>query len=183
MGGPFPAFAAEPSTMRDGRARRASPARSSWRDRTSALGYYGRPDLTEQTFRPDGWQVTQDVGTFDADGSLRVVGRKRDLIIRGGLNVSPREVEELLLRIPGIADAAVVGWPDDRYGERICAFLVSSGAPPTVAELATAFAEMGVARYKTPERVEQVDALPLTTTGKVRHAALRELLTSRPDAR
>jgi acyl-CoA synthetase (AMP-forming)/AMP-acid ligase II len=146
-----------------------------------AAGYHGRPDLTEQTFRPDGWQVTQDIGSFDAAGSLRVVGRKRDLIIRGGLNVSPREVEELLLRIPGVADAAVVGWPDERYGERICAFLVSNGTPPTVSDLATAFADMGVARYKTPERVERIDALPLTTTGKVRHAALRELLATLPD--
>jgi non-ribosomal peptide synthetase component E (peptide arylation enzyme) len=84
------------------------------------------------------------------------------------------------LRIPGITDAAVVGCPDERYGERICAFLVTAGTPPTVADLAAAFTDMGVARYKFPERVEPIDALPLTTTGKVRHAALRERLAVTP---
>jgi len=143
-----------------------------------ALGYYHQPDLTEQTFRPDGWQVTQDLGTFDEDGYLRVVGRKRDIIIRGGLNVSPREVEELLLRLPDVKDAAVVGYADERYGERICAFIVPKGkAPPTVEEVSAAFGDMGVAKYKWPERIEKIDDLPLTTTGKVRHQALRDALS------
>jgi cyclohexanecarboxylate-CoA ligase len=103
----------------------------------------------------------------------------RDLIIRGGLNVSPREVEELLLRHPDVADVAVVGEPDERYGERICAFVVSKGAhAPDVDELAAALTEAGVARYKHPERVVAIDALPLTNTGKVRHAALRERLAA-----
>jgi len=142
-----------------------------------SLGYANQPDLTQEIFRPDGWQVTQDMGTFDEQGYLRVVGRIRDLIIRGGLNVSPREVEELLLRHPDVREVAVVGEPDPRYGERICAFIVARGeAVPGVAELASALTEMGVARYKHPERVVALDALPLTTTGKVRHAALRERL-------
>jgi len=142
-----------------------------------ALGYFNQPDLTNETFRPDGWQVTQDLGTFDADGYLRIAGRKRDIIIRGGLNVSPREVEELLLRLPDVKDAAVVGYADERYGERICAFVVPTGkVSPTVEEITTAFDEMGVAKYKWPERIEQIDELPLTTTGKVRHQALRERL-------
>jgi acyl-CoA synthetase (AMP-forming)/AMP-acid ligase II len=142
-----------------------------------ALGYFNQPDLTNETFRPDGWQGTQDLGTFDADGYLRIAGRKRDIIIRGGLNVSPREVEELLLRLPDVKDAAVVGVPDARYGERICAFIVPSGnAPPTVEAITEAFGEMGVAKYKWPERIEPIDELPLTTTGKVRHQALREHL-------
>jgi acyl-CoA synthetase (AMP-forming)/AMP-acid ligase II len=140
-----------------------------------ALGYFNQPDLTNETFRPDGWQTTQDLGTFDDDGYLRIAGRKRDIIIRGGLNVSPREVEELLLRLPDVKDAAVVGYPDARYGERICAFIVPTGkAPPTVEEITAALGEMGVAKYKHPERIEQIDELPLTTTGKVRHQALRD---------
>jgi acyl-CoA synthetase (AMP-forming)/AMP-acid ligase II len=140
-----------------------------------ALGYFNQPDLTNQTFRPDGWQVTQDLGTFDDDGYLRIAGRKRDIIIRGGLNVSPREVEELLLRLPDVKDAAVVGVPDARYGERICAFIVPTGkATPTVEEITAAFSEMGVAKYKYPERIERIDELPLTTTGKVRHQVLRD---------
>lgn len=139
-----------------------------------ALGYYRQEDLSRETFRPDGWQVTQDLGVFDAQGYLRVVGRERDIIIRGGLNVSPREVEELLLKHPDVHDVAVVGYPDPRYGERICAFVVARGdAAPTVEELSAALAEMGVARYKHPERVEEIDALPVTTTGKVRREELR----------
>ncbi|MBM3671790.1 MAG: cyclohexanecarboxylate-CoA ligase [Actinobacteria bacterium] len=114
-----------------------------------ACGYFHQPDLTEQTFRPDGWQVTQDLGTFDRDGYLRISGRKRDIIIRGGLNVSPREVEELLLRLPDVKDAAVVGYADERYGERICAFIVPKGsAAPSVEAITDAFQDMGVAKYK-----------------------------------
>jgi acyl-CoA synthetase (AMP-forming)/AMP-acid ligase II len=142
-----------------------------------AVGYFNQPDLTNETFRPDGWQVTQDLGTFDVDGYLRIAGRKRDIIIRGGLNVSPREVEELLLRLPDVKDAAVVGVPDARYGERIYAFIVPTGkAPPSVEEIAVAFGAMGVAKYKHPERIESIAELPLTTTGKVRHQALRDQL-------
>jgi acyl-CoA synthetase (AMP-forming)/AMP-acid ligase II len=148
-----------------------------------ALGYFNQPDLTNETFRPDGWQVTQDLGTFDDGGYLRIAGRKRDIIIRGGLNVSPREVEELLLRLPDVKEAAVVGVPDARYGERICAFIVPSGkAPPTVEEITAAFGEMGVAKYKWPERIEQIDELPLTTTGKVRHQALRDVVSERANS-
>jgi acyl-CoA synthetase (AMP-forming)/AMP-acid ligase II len=144
-----------------------------------SLGYWNQPDLTRETYRADGWQMTRDAGWFDDGGSLHVVGRLRDLIIRGGLNVSPREVEELLLRHPDVADVAVVGEPDERYGERICAFVVPKGAhAPDVDELAAALTEAGVARYKHPERVISIDALPLTNTGKVRHAALREQLAA-----
>jgi non-ribosomal peptide synthetase component E (peptide arylation enzyme) len=142
-----------------------------------ASEYFRQPDLTALTFKSDGWQVTQDLGSIDAEGYLRVAGRKRDIIIRGGLNVSPREVEELLTKHPDARDAAVVGYADPRYGERICAFVVSdAGTAPTVSELSSFLSEMGVARYKHPERVESIDALPLTTTGKVRHETLREIL-------
>jgi acyl-CoA synthetase (AMP-forming)/AMP-acid ligase II len=145
-----------------------------------ALGYANQPDLTAATFRDDGWQVTQDVGAFDEQGYLRVQGRKRDLIIRGGLNVSPREVEELLLKHPAVFDVAVVGMPDERYGERICAFVSprAGGVAPTLDELAAMLTDMGVARYKFPERIEVLAELPHTTTGKVRHQALRDILTT-----
>ncbi|MGH7820222.1 MAG: class I adenylate-forming enzyme family protein, partial [Candidatus Binatia bacterium] len=144
-----------------------------------ALGYYRQEDLTRTTFRADGWQVTQDVGAFDAEGYLRVVGRERDLIIRGGLNVSPAEVEELLRKHPDVREAAVVGYADTRYGERICAFIVPRGSSaPTVEELSAALRDMGVARYKHPERVEVVEDLPLTVTGKLRREELRRRLAS-----
>ncbi len=141
------------------------------------IGYYRQPELSGATFKDDGWQVTQDLGSFDSDGYLRVAGRKRDIIIRGGLNVSPREVEELLVRHPDVREAAVVGYPDPRYGERICAFVVPFGSHvPSLQELTSALSDMGVARYKHPERVERLESLPLTTTGKVRHESLREML-------
>jgi acyl-CoA synthetase (AMP-forming)/AMP-acid ligase II len=144
-----------------------------------AAGYYNQPDLSAATFAADGWQATQDLGAFDRDGYLRVSGRTRDIIIRGGLNVSPREVEELLQRHPDVADVAVVGVPDPRYGERICAFVVpAASSVPTTAELSAALAEMGVARYKHPEVIRRIERLPLTATGKVRHESLRELLRS-----
>jgi non-ribosomal peptide synthetase component E (peptide arylation enzyme) len=142
------------------------------------MGYYQQADLSAATFRPDGWQVTQDVGSFDDNGYLRVEGRKRDLIIRGGLNVSPREVEELLMRHPSVADVAVIGTPDPRYGERICAFVIptAGSAAPSVDELTAMLTEIGVARYKHPERVRTLSEMPRTTTGKVRHQALREMV-------
>jgi acyl-coenzyme A synthetase/AMP-(fatty) acid ligase len=144
-----------------------------------SLGYWNQPELTRESYRTDGWQMTRDAGWFDPDGSLHVVGRLRDLIIRGGLNVSPREVEELLLRHPDVADVAVVGEPDERYGERICAFVVPRGdRAPAVEDLVAALTDSGVARYKHPERVIEIDALPLTNTGKVRHAELRERLVA-----
>ena len=142
-----------------------------------AQGYFNQPELSAETFRDDGWQMTYDVGSLGRDGYLRVAGRKRDIIIRGGLNISPREVEALLVRHPDVRDAAVVGYSDPRYGERICAFIVPSrGHVPSVQEFAAALSDLGVARFKYPERVEEIDSLPLTTTGKVRHETLREIL-------
>jgi non-ribosomal peptide synthetase component E (peptide arylation enzyme) len=112
-----------------------------------------------------------------------VGGRKRDIIIRGGLNVSPREVEELITLQPGIKEAAVVGYADPRYGERICAFVVTeSGAAPGVEELSQAFADMGVARYKHPERIEVIDSLPVSSVGKVRHEELRQILRAKDES-
>jgi acyl-CoA synthetase (AMP-forming)/AMP-acid ligase II len=150
-----------------------------------AREYFNQPDLSADTFhrQTDSWQVTQDLGSLDAGGYLRVGGRKRDIIIRGGLNVSPREVEELVALQPGIKEAAVVGYPDARYGERICAFVVTeSGAAPGVDEVSKAFSDMGVARYKHPERIEIIDSLPVSSVGKIRHDALRELLRAKDES-
>jgi non-ribosomal peptide synthetase component E (peptide arylation enzyme) len=121
--------------------------------------------------------VTQDLGSVDEASYLRVGGRKRDIIIRGGLNVSPRELEELLLKHPDIREVAIVGRPDERYGERICAFIVpAAGRAPDVAELSAMLTELGVARFKHPEEVRSLQAMPLTATGKVWPQALREML-------
>jgi acyl-CoA synthetase (AMP-forming)/AMP-acid ligase II len=142
-----------------------------------AAGYWNQPDLTAQAFQADGWQVTQDLGSLDEGGYLRVGGRKRDIIIRGGLNVSPRELEELLLKRPDVREIAIVGRPDPRYGERICAFVVASGAHnPTVDDFSATLSGLGVARFKHPEEVRVLDAMPLTPTGKIWPKALRDIL-------
>jgi acyl-CoA synthetase (AMP-forming)/AMP-acid ligase II len=142
-----------------------------------SAGYWNQPDLTTQTFREDGWQVTQDLGSVDEASCLRVGGRKRDIIIRGGLNVSPRELEELLSRHPDIREIAIVGRPDERYGERICAFIVpAAGRTPDVAALSALLTELGVARFKHPEEVRSLQAMPLTATGKLWPQALRDML-------
>jgi cyclohexanecarboxylate-CoA ligase len=120
-----------------------------------------------------GWFRTGDVATVDADGWLTIVGRIKDVIIRGGENISAAEVEGVLEAHPLVRQAVAVGYPDARLGERVCAFVVASGRFDLDA-CRTWFEARGVARFKTPERVEQVDELPLLAAGKPDRAALRE---------
>jgi cyclohexanecarboxylate-CoA ligase len=120
-----------------------------------------------------GWFATGDLGTVDDEGWLTIVGRKKDVIIRGGENIAAGEVEELLVAHPAVREAVAVGYPDERYGERVCAFVLSDSG----FDLDTCrawFVERGVARYKTPEQVVRVDAFPVLAAGKVDRAALRE---------
>lgn len=125
-----------------------------------------------------GWFATGDLATIDDRGWLTIVGRKKDLIIRGGENIAAAEVEEALMAHAAIRDAVAVGYPDDQLGERVCAFVVSEG-PFGLDECRAWFAERGVARFKTPERVLRVDALPVLAAGKVDRAALRKLAQER----
>ena len=130
-------------------------------------GYWGRPDATAAAFTEDGWFKTGDIGEHDPDGYLRLVGRAKDLIITGGLNVYPREVEDVLLEHPAVAEVAVAGTPDAEWGEIVTAWIVpGSGPPPKEAELAR-FASDRLARFKCPRRVVFVDALPRNALGKV----------------
>jgi len=119
-----------------------------------------------------GWLRTGDLGTVDTDGWLTVVGRIKDIIIRGGENISAAEVEATLEAHPAVRHAVAIGVPDERLGERVCAFVVAS-ARVDLKECRRWFAHRGVARYKTPERVVQVDELPLLAAGKADRAALR----------
>ncbi len=138
---------------------------------------YTDPALEAESFLPGGWFLTGDIGRIDADGFLAITDRKKDIIIRGGENISSREVEELLLQVAGVRDAAAIGWPDERLGERICAVLIlEPGAKVSIDRVARAFAEMGVARQKAPERIEVVEEMPRTPTGKVQKADLRRML-------
>ena len=136
-------------------------------------GYWKAPELTAETIR-DGWLYTGDMGRVDDDGYLTIVDRKKDLIIRGGFNVFPRDVEEALLEHPAVASACVLGRPDDVYGEEVVAF-VTVASTPEDGEL-LAFAKNRLGGYKYPREIHVVEALPLTPVGKADRKALRELL-------
>jgi cyclohexanecarboxylate-CoA ligase len=139
------------------------------------VGYADREQTSAAIRR--GWFRTGDLATVDADGWLTIVGRIKDVIIRGGENIAAAEVEGILEAHPDVRQAAVVGEPDARLGERVCAFVVAS-APFDLAACRSWFEKQGVAVYKTPERVVQLDQLPLMAAGKPDRAALKELATS-----
>jgi long-chain acyl-CoA synthetase len=134
-------------------------------------GYYNRPEATAEVLR-DGWFRSGDLGKRDKDGFYYIVDRAKDMIIRGGFNVYPREIEEVLLTHPAVSLAAVIGVPDPRHGEEIKAFVIrADGATTTEAEL-VAWGREQMAGYKYPRVVAFVDSLPMTATGKVLKRAL-----------
>lgn len=145
----------------------------------TSVGFFRDPDRTASTFGPDGWVRSGDLVTIDADGYLTVVGRKKEIIIRGGMNIAPREIEELLVAFPEVERAAVVGMPDDRLGERSCACVVlREGTTLDLEQTVQRLRVAGLATYKLPERLEVLDTLPTTASGKVqKHEILRRLRT------
>ncbi|MEA2843079.1 MAG: long-chain acyl-CoA synthetase, partial [Actinomycetota bacterium] len=135
-------------------------------------GYWRNPEATAETI-VDGWLRTGDVGVVDGCGAYRIIDRKKDMIIRGGFNVYPREVEDVLYRHPAVVQAAVVGVPDARYGEEVKAVVtLSPGAVVSAAEI-VAFCRRHLAAYKYPRVVEIRDDMPLGPTGKILKTALR----------
>jgi malonyl-CoA/methylmalonyl-CoA synthetase len=128
-------------------------------------GYWRNPVATEEAFA-DGWFRTGDIGELDADGYLRIVGRAKELIITGGLNVYPREVEEVLLTHPAVAEVAVAGVADEEWGEVVTAWIVPAGEPPGAREL-LAHAAQGLASFKCPRTVHFVESLPRNALGKL----------------
>ncbi|MBI4255122.1 MAG: AMP-binding protein, partial [Candidatus Rokubacteria bacterium] len=146
------------------------------RGRNVMRGYYGLPEETARALR-NGWLHTGDMGKLDADGFLYIVERKKDLIIRGGLNIYPREVEEVLYAHPKVAEAAVVGVRDPLMGEDVLAFVaLRPGAAATEDEL-IGFCQARLAKYKCPKQVRFVDALPKNPVGKILRKELRALAT------
>jgi long-chain acyl-CoA synthetase len=142
-------------------------------------GYWNAPELTETAIE-DGWLKTGDIGSLDEDGYLSIIDRKKDLILRGGFNVFPRDVEEALLEHPAVATACVVGRADAVHGEEVVAFVtLSAGA--SVDEL-IAFGRARLGGYKYPREIHIVDAIPLTAVGKADRKALRERLALRQGA-
>jgi fatty-acyl-CoA synthase len=136
-------------------------------------GYFNNPEATAAALDIDGWLHTGDLGSMDAAGYCRVLGRIKDMIIRGGENIYPREIEELLCSHPAVADAAVVGVQDATWGEIPVAFIRPIGAPPSEQELFT-FCRQHLAPYKTPRHWRFVDRFPQTASGKVQKFALRD---------
>jgi long-chain acyl-CoA synthetase len=140
------------------------------------LGYYRMAEETAGALR-NGWLHTGDVGRLDDDGFLYILERKKDLIIRGGLNVYPREVEEVLYAHPGVAEAAVVGVPDPLMGEEGCAFVVLRAGATVTPEALIAFCQERLAKFKCPRQVRFVEALPKSPIGKILRKQLRTLVT------
>jgi cyclohexanecarboxylate-CoA ligase len=142
-------------------------------------GYLHRPEL--RGLDDEGWFDTGDLARVDADGYLRITGRSKDIIIRGGENVPVVEIENLLYAHPAVAEVALVAMPDERLGERACAFVVPApGAAPTLDELTGHLRAQGTAANYLPERLELIDALPRTLTGKIQKFKLRERLAASP---
>jgi len=132
------------------------------------VGYWNDPDKTNEAIDADGWMHSGDLATMDEDGYVNIVGRIKDLIIRGGENVYPREIEEFLYTHPAVADAQVIGVPDRRYGEAIMAWVqLAPGTTVTDEELAD-YCRGKIAHFKIPRYVKFVSAFPMTVTGKVR---------------
>ena len=141
-------------------------------------GYWRMPEKTAAEFRADGFFRSGDVGLIDADGYLRIVGRAKDLIITGGYNVYPREIEDEIERIPGVAESAVVGLPDADFGEAVAAVVIrASGAMLGAAEVRRTL-EGRLARYKLPNRIVFARSLPRNAMGKVQKNVIRDALGS-----
>jgi len=139
---------------------------------------YTDPSLTASAFDAEGWYATGDVGVVDAEGYLTIVDRRKDVIIRGGENISALEVEELLLRLPGVSEVAVVAAPDARLGEHVCAFLrlAPGTAPPELQATREHLHQSGLARQKWPEELRVVAEFPRTASGKIQKYVLRDTL-------
>jgi cyclohexanecarboxylate-CoA ligase len=140
------------------------------------VGYLGRSDLTEAAFTTDGWYDTGDLGRLTPDGAIRIEGRSKDVIIRGGQNISAVEIENALYTHPNVHDVAVVAYPDDRLGERVCAVIVAEGREPTLDDLVAHVERAGMAKPFWPQKIVAVDDLPRTPSGKVQKFVLREQL-------
>jgi acyl-CoA synthetase (AMP-forming)/AMP-acid ligase II len=142
--------------------------------------YWNRPEETAKTFR-GGWLHTGDIGMMDKDGFFYLLDRKNDMLISGGFNVYPREVEEALMAFDGVLEAAVVGLPDDKWGERVHA-VVTTRAPVDL-EAMRNFARMRLASYKCPKTIEVWPELPKSAANKILRRTVREQVVARLKAR
>ena len=140
------------------------------------LGYWGEEAKTREVLDHNGWMHTGDLAVLDEQGYCRIIGRSKDLVIRGGENISPREIEDFLHRHPSVRDVQVVGVPDERFGEELCAWIVLRAGAQAEAEDMRAFCRGQIAHYKIPRYIRFVDGFPTTATGKVQKFAIREAM-------
>jgi len=138
-------------------------------------GYYKMPEMTKQAIDEDGWLHSGDLAVCDDDGYYSIVGRIKDMIIRGGENIYPREIEEFIHSMEGVKDVQVVGIPDEKYGEIVGAFVILEDESDLTEEDIRDYAITKIARYKVPKHVFIVDEFPLTASGKVQKFKLRDL--------
>jgi fatty-acyl-CoA synthase len=154
---------------------RGTPGELCTRGYSVMLGYWEQPETTAEVIDQARWMHTGDVAVMDVHGYLTITGRIKDMVIRGGENVYPREIEEFLHTHPDILDAQVIGVPDVRYGEELCVWVrLRPGVPELTPEALWHFAAGKLAHYKIPRYVHVVEEFPMTVTGKVRKAQMRE---------
>jgi fatty-acyl-CoA synthase len=138
-------------------------------------GYWNDPERTAESIDLQHWMHTGDLATMDEQGYVRIVGRIKDMVIRGGENVYPREIEEFLYTHPDVADVQVIGVPDERYGEELMAWVVPRAGSTVSEEEIREFCKGQIARFKIPRYVKLVDSFPMTVTGKVQKFKMREV--------
>ena len=138
-------------------------------------GYYNMPEATAKAIDDDGWLHSGDLGVMDADGYLAITGRHKDMIIRGGENIYPREIEEFLYQMEGIVDVQVVGVPSRKYGEEVGAFVIKKAGADLTADDIRDFCRGKISRYKVPKHVAFVEGYPMTASGKIQKYKLQEL--------
>ncbi len=144
-------------------------------------GYWNDPERTAESIDSDGWMHTGDLATIDSDGYCNIVGRVKDMVIRGGENVYPREIEEFLLSHPEIQDVQVFGVPDKKYGEQICAWIIPTIGKKLSLDDVRSYCDGQIAHYKIPKYVKTVSEFPMTVTGKPQKYLMRESMTEELD--
>jgi fatty-acyl-CoA synthase len=139
-------------------------------------GYWNDEERTREAIDDGGWMHTGDLATIDARGYCRIVGRVKDMIIRGGENIYPREIEEFLYRHPKIAEVQIFGVPDAKYGEEVCAWIVARPGETMTEDEVKAFCQGQIAHYKMPRYIRFKDAIPMTVTGKPQKFLMRDTM-------
>jgi acyl-CoA synthetase len=142
------------------------------------LGYFNNQSATESSFNSSGWFLSGDLGRFDENGNLEIVGRKKDLIIRGGHNIHPAHIEEYAHRHPGVKKAAAFGVADERLGEKVCLAVIAQDKPPGADEILAHLAHEGLSKFDMPEFFIVVQEFPLTASGKILKRELVQWVSS-----